>query len=257
MAKEEKENLIAKLYAKENEINGIQMLLLGAPGLGKTTFAISGAPTPLIIDLEGGAKRYKRLNAELKRVDASGAKWEQLMAILDVALGSPHATIILDTADAAAEMLRQHLYNTFNINIEKDSLMSAGRGYGHAFDVMSEHWRKMIAKLSAITAAGKHVCVICHVDDKEVTKPNQRPYTAQVIRLPKRIAPLLSEWAEIIGHLDLEASDSGDQLNSTKKRLLHVSPDLHVLAKNRFLLPDPTLVDSDFGKLLKLIDENN
>lgn len=250
-------NIIEELYAQEFDEHGVQMLLLGAPGLGKTTFSISGAPTPLVIDLEGGAKRYKRLNSDMRRVEASALKWTQLMALLDVAATSDHQTIVLDTADAAAETLRQHLVEVFSLNIEKDSLVNAGRGYGHAYDVMASHWRIMIQKLSHLTALGKHVVVICHVDDKEVTKPNQRPYTAQVIRLPKKIAPLLSEWAEIIGHLELESSDTGESIESSKSRLLHISPDLHVLAKNRFNLPEPTLVNANFGNLLQLIDEHN
>jgi len=252
-----KETLITELYAQETDENGVSMLLLGAPGLGKTTFSISGAPTPVIIDLEGGAKRYKRLNPQLKRIDASALKWTQFLALLDVALTSDHETIIVDTADAAAELLRQHLVEVFSLNIEKDSLVNAGRGYGHAYDVMASHWRIMTQKLSQLTAIGKHVVVICHVDDKEVTKPNQRPYTAQVIRLPKKIAPLLSEWAEIIGHLELESSDTGESGESSKCRLLHISPDIHVLAKNRFNLPEPTLVNSTFGNLLQLIEEYN
>jgi len=252
-----KETLMAELYAQDTDDNGVSMLLLGAPGLGKTTFAVSGAPSPVIIDMEGGAKRYKRLNPQLKRIDASALKWTQFLALLDVAATSELETIIVDTADAAAELLRQHLVEIFSINIEKDSLVNAGRGYGHAFDVMASHWRIMIQKLNILTAKGKHVVVICHVDDKEVTKPNQRPYTAQVIRLPKKIAPLLSEWAEIIGHLELESSDTGESVESSKSRLLHISPDIHVLAKNRFNLPEPTLVNSTFGNLLQLIEEYN
>ena len=256
MGKETK-SIIEELYAQEFDEHGVQMLLLGAPGLGKTTFAISGTPTPLVIDLEGGAKRYKRLNPAMRRVDASALKWTQLSALLDVAATSDHQTIVLDTADAAAEILRQHLVEVFSLNIEKDSLVNAGRGYGHAYDVMASHWRIMIQKLSHLTALGKHVVVICHTDDREITKPNQRPYTAQVIRLPKKIAPLLSEWAEIIGHLELESSDTGESIKSSKSRLLHISPDIHVLAKNRFNLPEPTLVDANFGNLLQLIDEYN
>lgn len=250
-------NIIEELYAQEHDEHGVQMLLLGAPGLGKTTFAISGAPTPLVLDLEGGAKRYKRLNANMRRVDASALKWTQLLALLDVAATSDHQTIVLDTADAAAEILRQHLVEAFALDIEKDSLVNAGRGYGHAYDVMANHWRMMIQKLSHLSALSKHVIIICHVDDKEVTKPNQRPFTKQVIRLPKRIAPFLSEWAEIIGHLELESSDTGESIESSRSRLLHISPDIHVLAKNRFNLPEPTLVDANFGDLLQLIDEYN
>ena len=254
MAKnEESLNAIHALYAETSaDLGGISMLLLGAPGLGKTRFSIDGAPMPVIIDLENGSKRYKRFNEHLKRIDASGATWEELLVLLELILKTEHKTVIIDTADAAAEALKQYLLRKYKVDIEKDSLVSAGRGYGHAYEVMQHQWRRLLTILNKIVNGNKHVIFICHVDDRVINKPNQREITKQVIRLPKQIVGLTTEWAEIIGHMELQNIEGG-----ASKRCLYVDSEQHVMSKNRFSLPEPILYDQNFGTLLKLIEEHN
>lgn len=250
----EKESLIEGLYAKDSQkTDGAQIVILGPPGGGKTWASIVGAPNPCLIDLEGGAKRYGHLNKELKRIDAAALDWPQLMAVLDVVSSSKHQTVIIDTADAAAEILRQHLIQAFDIDLIKDSFNQGGRGYGHTTDVLTDYWRKFINKLSKMTSSGKHCIVICHVDEREVLKPGMRPVQKQEPRLPRKIAPLLTEWAELVGHLQLE--ESGDELETRLVRNFYISPDLHVSAKNRFAFSQQYFSNTNIGEILKLIYE--
>lgn len=78
---------------------GLNLLVYGAPGAGKTTFAASG-PAPLIVDMEGGTYSVAdRADVQVFRATT----WDDLTALYGFVRtpGHPFGTIVLDSITEA------------------------------------------------------------------------------------------------------------------------------------------------------------
>lgn len=87
----------------------IKMMVYGAPGMGKTTFALSTSEHPLLLDFDGGVSR---VNAEhLNGVDiVQVTKWQDIHELFD---GDPaqlaaYDTIVVDTVGKMMDFVIAH-----------------------------------------------------------------------------------------------------------------------------------------------------
>ena len=244
--------MLEKLIAKKTTKDALSCLILGEAGVGKTSAAIH-SPDPWILDLEGGAKRYG--SNQVKRVDGQTFKWSELVAVLDLIAKENQGmkTLIIDSADYASQILHQHIVDEFNIDIKKDTLNSAGKGFGHAADVQAQLWRRdLVQRLNVILQKGVHVIVICHVEVKTTRKINSGEHDKAVPRLPKKLAPMLTEWAEFIGYLDIETTTGEDgSASATHQRVMHLDASPGFTCKNRFGLTEP-LINPTFNDILHI-----
>jgi len=78
----------------------INMLIYGAPGVGKTTFA-STAPKPLIIDLENGSLALVGKNVDIAQVDTL----QDAREAIKYALEHGYQTVVIDSITRYAELL--------------------------------------------------------------------------------------------------------------------------------------------------------
>lgn len=78
------------------------VIVAGAPGLGKTTFALS-APNPLLFDLDNGIARVR---AEHRKTTSVCDTYEELLSDMKSEEYKNAATIILDTGGSLVQMMQ-------------------------------------------------------------------------------------------------------------------------------------------------------
>jgi len=82
----------------------LNMLIYGAPGVGKTTFAAS-APKPLIINLEGGEKSIMDRDVDL----AQASTVDDVKEALEAGVSNGYKTIVFDSLTRYSEILMEHI----------------------------------------------------------------------------------------------------------------------------------------------------
>jgi len=138
------------------------VILYGAPGIGKTTLALSdgnnGADT-LLIDLEHGIGRTNpihRLNASV----LSAATYEEVLADLNTPEAAAAKTIVIDTAGSLVDYLKDWAFRTKQDARTKAGTFNGLKGFGY---VKSE-LESFVNKIK--TVMNKNVVFIFHCDEK-------------------------------------------------------------------------------------------
>ena len=138
------------------------VILYGAPGIGKTTLALSdgnmGADT-LLIDLEHGVGRTNpihRMNANV----LSAANYEEVLADLNTPEAAAAKTIVIDTAGSLVDYLKDWAFRTKPDAKTKAGAWNAMRGFGH----VKTEIESFVNKIK--TVMNKNVIFIFHCDEK-------------------------------------------------------------------------------------------
>lgn len=138
------------------------VILYGAPGIGKTTLALSdganGANT-LLIDLERGIGRTKpihRMNAMVLTANS----YEEVNADLTTPEAAKAETIVIDTCGALVEYIKDWALRTKRDAKQRDGTFNNMRGFGYVKAEM-ESFTNHIK-----TVMNKNVVYIFHCDEK-------------------------------------------------------------------------------------------
>lgn len=214
-----------------------KVVVYGPEGVGKTTFAAQ-FPNPLFIDTEAGTQHY-----DVMRVDPAPQSWTALMQIIrDVKTEKPCATLVLDTADWAEALAMAHVCSTHKwSSIETP-------GYGAGYTALREEFGKLLNLLTDIADAGINVVVTAHAAMRKFDQPDEAAsYDRWELKLQKKVAPLLKEWADAVLFADykttVETVNAGmgqvkGKARGGQKRVLHTQHHACWDAKNRWGLPD-------------------
>ncbi len=139
------------------------VILYGAPGIGKTTLALSdgnnGADT-LLIDLEHGIGRTNpihRMNASV----LSAATYEEVLADLNTQEAAMAKTIVIDTAGSLVDYLKDWAMRTKNDARTKTGAFNGLKGFGY---VKSE-LESFVNRIKVVM--NKNVVFIFHCDEKQ------------------------------------------------------------------------------------------
>jgi hypothetical protein len=214
---------------KGKQKQAVRAVIYGVEGIGKSTFA-AGLPSPLFLDLEKGTSHL-----DISRVEID--TWSDLEAALNECLTTDFETIVIDTADwaeaACAEVvLKKH---------GKKSIEDFGFGKGYV--ILAEEFRKVIAKAEALISRGKNVVFLAHSKVVRQSPPDQTDgFDRYELKLAKQVAPILKEWADLLGFANfrsqvVEGTDGRTKATGGKERILHLEHSAAWDAKNRFNLP--------------------
>lgn len=201
---------------KANELDfsnkKVAMLICGAPGVGKSTIALS-APKPLLIDIDEGIDRVEacyRDDTLTYDPDLSGIeKWNIINNDLKNEDLSPYETIVIDTLGKLVDILTPVVIKENAVNGQKDGRTLSLKGYG-AVGAKIRDFIKFIHSL------GKHVVFISHVteiQDGETTKVRLNITGSTKDNIWKDID--LGGYVEIVG----------------KKRIINFTPNERYYAK--------------------------
>lgn len=223
----------------------MKVVLYGVEGIGKTTF-VSHFPDPIFIDTEGstGFIDAKKL--------PDPDDWAMLLEEIAYMAQSPQGkTLVIDTADWAEELAKQHL-------MAKHKWQAIDQtDYGTRYVALSNEIIRLLRGLEMVKNAGMNVVLTAHAVQKKFELPDQvGSFDRYVLKLEKRDAALIKEWCDMLLFANYKttvvASGSGSKKATGGQRVMYTTHMPAWDAKNRLGLPDelPFEYGSIEGKFL-------
>ena len=224
-----------KFEIKKGKIpSAIRLVAYGAEGIGKSTFA-SQFPDPLFIDTEGGTKQL-----DVARFPQPET-WSEILAMIDAVIDEPDVcrTLVIDTIDRAETLLSTQLLAEAGV----DSIEKYGGGYGKGYTAIQERMNKdLLMRLDKVIAKGVNVVLLAHAAMRKLESPDDPPYDRWELKVSKKVAPLVKEWADILLFMNYEimvVEENGRaRAKGQAKRRMHANHKPTYDAKNRYGLPD-------------------
>lgn len=217
---------------KGKQKSAIRLVGYGAEGIGKSTFA-SKFPEPLFIDVEGGTKQL-----DVARFPTP-ATWADLLEEIDAVIEEPDVcqTLVIDTIDRAESLLIAAMLKESGKSSIEDY------GYGKGWTLLQERFLKdFLNRLDRVIAKGVNVVLLAHAMMRKLESPEDPPYDRWELKVSKKVAPIVKEWADILLFMNYEVMVI-EENNRTKakgqaKRKMHANHRPTYDAKNRYGLPD-------------------
>ncbi|KRM06998.1 hypothetical protein FC89_GL000307 [Liquorilactobacillus ghanensis DSM 18630] len=209
-----------------------KVVIFGVEGIGKTTFA-SQFPDPLFIDTEDST-----LYLNVNRFDKP-TSWEMLLQQVEyVKTNKPCKTLVIDTMDWAEELCKQHLMQKNGWNAIDAT------GYGARYVALAGEIGGLLNKLSEVIEAGINVVITAHAWLRKKEEPDEMgAYDRYELKLEKKTAPLVKEWADMVLFANYKTLILTDEKTNSKKatggqRVMYTTHRPTWDAKNRLGLPD-------------------
>lgn len=217
----------------------LKIVVYGPEGIGKSTFA-SRFPVPIFIDTEGSTSRL-----DVIRVDPAPKSWTELLEIvrqMATTYKDGYNTLVLDTADWAEKLCSRHLCDARGLKGIEDF------GYGKGYTYLEEEFGKLLNLLTDVVNAGNNVIVTAHACMRKFEQPDEQgAYDRWELKLQKKTAPLLKEWADavffanyktVVVNVDGQGAAKGKNKVQGGKRVMYTSHHPCWDAKNRFDLAE-------------------
>lgn len=229
------------------------MIVYGTDGVGKSTFA-SKAPNPIFIGPEKGTAR---LNV---------ARFPQPKTLRDVYTylddlykeQHPYQTVCIDSLDWIEPLVWEATCAEEGVaNIEQ-----VEKGFGKGYLIALKQWNLFRALVNRLQETKKmNVIMIAHAEVKTFTDPTTNSaYDRYQLKLDKRAAALMREWAHFVGFANFRVYTKGKE-NAAKHRAygdgtrtLYTERRPAFDAKNRDGLPFEIQFDYDTYKAAQMAD---
>lgn len=209
-----------------------KVVIYGPEGIGKSTFA-SKFPNPVFIDTEGSTKYL-----DVARFDKTNS-WQDILAQVDEAAQDMSIeTVVIDTADWAEMYCTKYVCELKGVKNIEDI------GYGKGYVYLQEEFKKLLDKLEALTDQGMHVVMTAHAQMRKFEQPDEMgAYDRWEMKLSKKVAPMLKEWADMLLFANYQTFVVEDNKTKSKKatggsRVMYSTHHPCWDAKNRFGLPE-------------------
>lgn len=214
--------------------SAIRLVAYGPEGIGKSTFA-SQFPDPLFIDVEGGTKQL-----DVARFPQPET-WKDITDMIDAVIEEPElcGTLVIDTIDRAESLLTAQLLAEGRV----DSIEKYGGGYGKGYTAIQERFNKdLLMRLDRLIAKGVNVVLLAHAAMRKLESPDDPPYDRWELKVSKKVAPVVKEWADILLFMNYEVmvveENGRAKAKGQAKRRMHANHKPTYDAKNRYGLPD-------------------
>ena len=227
----------------------VKVVVYGTEGIGKTTFA-SQFPHPIFIDTEGGTTRYN-----VERFEAPQS-WRDILDAVNyiIANDTPYKTLVIDTADKAEALCIDYICK------QNDKSGIEAWGYGKGYTFLAEEFQNLIILLDQVIAKGVNVVITAHACTRKIEQPDEMgAYDHFELKLGKKTAPLLKEWADILIFANYKTNVITTETGSKKavggKRMMYLTHGPVWDAKNRFGLSDE--LPFEFDSISAVIPESD
>lgn len=233
----------------------IKAVIYGAEGIGKSTLA-SKMPGAIFFDIEGGTaqlnvRRTRPLTKGFETLDEILSDMGEIIAKKDQLNVQ---TMVFDTMDALELLITKNVCKKYG----KDGIESFGYSKGYTY--VAEDVKRFLDKCDAAIFAGINITILAHAKITKFEQPDEMgAYDRWELKLSKRSAPLLKEWADLLLFCNYKTTvvTSGEGLEKKKKvtggkRVAYASHNACWDAKNRFGLPDEFVLD--FANIAKLYE---
>lgn len=177
-------------------IQGAQKVVVYGPeGIGKSYFA-SRFPSPLFIDTEGSTKHM-----DVARLP-NPSSWTMLLEEVKYVKANPSVcdTLVIDTADWAERLCIDYICATKLPPKGKETINGIEDfGYGKGYTYLEEEFGRLLNLLEDIIAIDINVVFTAHSQMRKFEQPNEMgAYDRWELKLEKKTAPLLKEWADMV-----------------------------------------------------------
>ena len=247
--------LLQVFKESEKEVNMIQVtkgkvetakkvVIYGPEGIGKSTLA-SNFPNPVFIDTEGSTKaldvaRYPEVK-----------NWMDIKAFVEDTINTRQfSTIVIDTADWAERFCIRSVCAKQKVTGIEDI------PYGKGYTYVMEEFASLLDLCNKAIAAGINVIFTAHAQMRKFEQPDEMgSYDRWEMKLSKKSAPLLKEWADMVLFCNYKTQVMTDSKTHSKKafggkRVMYASHHPCWDAKNRYNLPDQ--MDMEFAQIANL-----
>lgn len=214
-----------------------RVLLYAREKIGKTGFA-AGAPNPIFLCSEMGTEEY-----DVSRVGITD--WVQCFNVIDALIADPHdyRTLVIDTLDHLEAVL--HRWILENDAKKAASMVTAAGGYGKAFKIATENFRKLAARLDVLTERRKMpVVLLAHAHIKKFNDPESDGWDQYRLKMHEEAAGFWKEWVDAVlfANLDIAAKEDKDEkakaINTGDRHIYTIPPrNAAYEAGNRWALP--------------------
>ncbi len=227
-----------------------KIVVYGPEGIGKSTFA-SRFPEPLFSDTEGSTKRLN-----VRRFDRPLTS-EMLVQQIEYVKLHPEIckTYVIDTADWLEKLCSKAVCSKYKKAGIEDF------GYGKGYTYLNEEFGKILNLLEDVVSLGINVVVTAHAYMRKFEQPDEKgAYDRWELKLDKRNAPMLKEWADAVLFVNYKIVVEKNSDNKYKatggKRVMFTEHHPCWDAKNRYGLPEET--EFDYSAIAPFIlNENN
>lgn len=207
-------------------------VIYGPEGIGKSTLA-SQFPDPLFIDTEGSTS-----GMDVARFDRP-TSFTMLMQQIKYVNEHPDIcrTLVIDTADWAEQLCIAEFCAKKQITGIEDI------GYGKGYVYVAEDFGRMLNLLEDIKQKGINIVITAHAQMRKFEQPDELgAYDRWELKLQKKTAPLLKEWADmvlfcnyktIVVNVDNQGAAKGKNKAQGGKRVMYTEHHPCWDAKNR------------------------
>jgi hypothetical protein len=165
--------------------------------------------------------------------------WNDIITdVEDTAAEAPCKTLIIDTADWAEQFCIKAICQKNGVGGVEDF------GYGKGYVYVSETFAELLRACDKCIEAGINVVFTAHAMMRKFEQPDEMgAYDRWEMKLTKKVAPLLKEWADMVLFCNYKTDVITDQNTKSKKatggrRVMYTSHHPCWDAKNRYSLPE-------------------
>ena len=187
-------------------LRALGIVLYGPEGIGKSTLA-SQFPAPVFIDLEHGTDTM-----DVARTDTPKSFNDVLNLMMLIADEEDFKTVVIDTADKLEQLITAHVLEVHHLNSIEDA------GYGKGYTYVAEEFSKFLRVCGQLIEAGKNVVIVAHAMMRKFEQPDEMgAYDRWELKLSKKAAPLVKEWADMVLFLNYKTTVITDDKTKSKK----------------------------------------
>lgn len=212
------------------------VLIHGAPGVGKSTFA-SDAPAPIFLGTEDGTSSLDVARfPEIKSFRSAQAAVNELLTE-----NHDYETLIIDSLDWLEPMVFDEVCKEANVTQIEDAFGGWGKGYAAALT----KWREFIDQISALRSEkGMNVIVIAHSQVRKFDDLKEnKTYDRWTLKLNEKASALWQEFVDTILFATYQVATKKDEASgkvraySDGSRVILTSWRPAYVAKTRANLP--------------------
>lgn len=220
-------------------------VIYGGPKVGKSTFAAS-APNGVFIQTEEGLDALDVVRFPLAQT------YDEVMEAVQTLATEEHefSTVTLDSLDWTEPLVWAKVAKTAGVS----SIEEVGGGYGKGYVEALKLWKDLLDGLDYLrNERGMGVVIIAHDEIRRMTPPDGEPYDYAALKLHKRAAAMVEEWADIIGYaaprMALRKDDLGFKKTHTRavamgdQRTLYLGQNPAYVSGNRYGMPSQIPLD--------------